>query len=128
MLRYIVEYSEDLPEQYGGYCYFPWVPLIGTCRIVIRPKYTHDIGLLNHELTHCKQYATNIFHGLLWAFSKKYRLKCELEAYRIQVETYGYTELSQVRWVIHMLVHKYNFGLIEKEAESLVKQYVLKES
>ena len=59
------------------------------CFIKIRPRYKDDIGLLNHELTHVKQfYRLSIVHQYLNHFSKKYRLKIELEAYKNQLLSY----------------------------------------
>ena len=51
--------------------------------ILIRPHCRGDIGLLEHELVHVGQWRCSF--GLFWAlyiFSKKHRLKYELEAYR----------------------------------------------
>ena len=57
--------------------------------IFIRPKYVNDIGLLEHEKTHCKQWwRTFGIHMFLYFFNSKYRLKSEVEAYRVQL-TYG---------------------------------------
>lgn len=55
--------------------------------IFIRPKYKDDIGLLEHEKVHVRQwYRTFGLHSFLYLFSEKYRLKSEVEAYRKQLE------------------------------------------
>lgn len=55
--------------------------------IFIRPEYKDDIGLLEHEKVHVKQwYRTLGLHSLLYLFSKDYKLKSEVEAYKKQLE------------------------------------------
>jgi hypothetical protein len=57
--------------------------------VFIRPKYKDDIGLYQHELTHVKQAFRFIFpplYGLLYMLSKAFRLRCEVEAYKVQAE------------------------------------------
>ncbi|WP_201353812.1 hypothetical protein [Hydrogenimonas urashimensis] len=120
-MKYKIEYSDNLPKEYGGYCYFPLVPVIGTCRIVIRPKYRGDIGLHEHELVHCRQYRRNFLHGLLWAISKKYRLKCEIEAYKEQLKNYGCMTIDCAKWVARALYEKYDFDITYNEALQIVK-------
>jgi hypothetical protein len=57
--------------------------------VFIRPNYKHDKGLLEHELIHIKQWWRNpLFHALRYKFSKKYRLECEIEAYKHQLKFY----------------------------------------
>lgn len=62
----------------------------GTTRgpfIFIRPEYKDDIGLLEHEKIHVKQWWKNpLFHGIMYLFSEKYRLNCEVEAYKEQLK------------------------------------------
>lgn len=53
--------------------------------VVIRPGYEYDHGLIAHELEHCKQHWKTLFlHSLIYKFSKTYREKCEIVAYKIQ--------------------------------------------
>lgn len=55
--------------------------------IFIRPEYKDDIGLLEHEKVHVKQwYRTFGVHSFLYLFSKNYKLKSEVEAYKKQLE------------------------------------------
>ena len=53
----------------------------------IRPGYEDDRGLLEHELTHVKQWWRTLgLHSILYLCSKRYRLKAEVEAYREQLK------------------------------------------
>ncbi len=57
--------------------------------ILIRPKYKDDLGLLEHEKVHVKQAWRNVFppiHAIRYSLDKSYRLDCEIEAYRKQLE------------------------------------------
>ena len=110
-MKYTVTYSDNLPEEFGGYCYTPTIPMFGTCRIVIRPKYKDDVGLLNHELVHMEQYNRNFFHGILYNLSKSYRYKAELEAYTEQIKDYEYIDVAQAYWIINALHTKYSLNI-----------------
>lgn len=55
--------------------------------ILMRPRCRGDIGLLEHELVHVRQWRRSF--GLFWPlylFSRKHRLRYELEAYRRHLE------------------------------------------
>lgn len=54
--------------------------------IFIRPSYSLDKGLLEHEKVHVKQFWRNPLFGLWYLFSKKDRLGYEVEAYREQLK------------------------------------------
>ena len=57
--------------------------------IFIRPKYKDDVGIHAHEQMHVKQAWQNIIpqiYALRYAFSKSYRLACEVEAYKEQMK------------------------------------------
>lgn len=48
-----------------------------------------DIPLVQHELQHTKQFfRLPVLHPLLYALSKQYRYKSELEAYALQIRSY----------------------------------------
>jgi hypothetical protein len=58
--------------------------------VFIRPKYEGNLPLLEHELTHVKQFwRTFGLFPFLYLVSKKYRLKSEVEAYRTQLQVYA---------------------------------------
>ena len=55
--------------------------------VFIRPEYRNDAGLIAHELTHVRQFWRWLgLNGLLYKFSKKWRTRFEVEAYRKQLE------------------------------------------
>lgn len=55
--------------------------------IFIRPQYKGDLGLLEHERTHVRQWwRTCGWHSLWYASNKKYRYQSEIEAYREQLK------------------------------------------
>jgi len=54
--------------------------------IFIRPKYKDDIGLLEHEKTHVRQWLFTLsLHSPLYLFCKRYKLWAEVQAYRRQL-------------------------------------------
>lgn len=66
-------------KEFAGCTYGPF--------IFIRPRYKDDKGLLEHEKVHVKQFwRTLMLHGLFYALSNRYRLKCEVEAYKEQLK------------------------------------------
>ena len=102
-----IKYTDEglLPWQ-GAICKTPIFPLIlnmfgiGTCTIIIKPKYKNDIGLLKHELKHEEQFKNNMFHSLRYKFNRSYRLECELEAYKEQIKEYKYKNIEQKKFPI----------------------------
>jgi len=72
-----------IPSRFAGITYQIWFTPLSV--ILIRPKYRSDKGLLAHEQTHAKQIRHNWLWFLFYNFSKKYRLKYEAEAYRVQL-------------------------------------------
>lgn len=55
--------------------------------VFIRPEYRDDRGLLEHELMHVRQfYRSPLTHGIRYRLSQRYRLACEVEAYREQMK------------------------------------------
>ena len=58
--------------------------------VFIRPKYKGNLPLLEHELTHVRQFWTTFgLFPFLYLLSKKYKLKAEVEAYRTQLQVYA---------------------------------------
>jgi hypothetical protein len=57
------------------------------CFINLKPKYINDIGFLEHEKTHVKQFWHSFgLYPFLHLFSEKHRLKYEVEAYKVQLK------------------------------------------
>lgn len=111
---YTLHYSDELPTGVGGRCYYPLFPFSGTCKVVIRPKYEGDKGLIEHELIHVKQYSENILHALRVKFDKSYRYHCEIEAYSKQAEVYGYHLKEQFRWMAKAICENYDLNVEEE--------------
>ena len=83
---YSLKYTDDLPAGFNGWAWL-W-------HIKIRPAYSDDIGLLEHEKVHVKQFwRLGTLHAYLYWLSKRYRLKCEVEAYREQLKYGGDIDL-----------------------------------
>jgi len=89
---------------------------------IIRKKYKGiDNGILEHELTHCRQfYRTFFLHGFFYKFSPKYRLQSEIEAYKKQLEHYQDKEFS-INWMAKAIVEKYNLTVTLDEVKNLLK-------
>lgn len=80
--------------------------------ILILPEYKDNEALVQHELTHCRQfYRTLGLHALLYWLSKKWRYKSELEAWRVQID------INPKAWdlAVKMLLNSYNLDRTEQE-------------
>ena len=137
MKYYILKYSDDLPEGFGGTTQGPFIK--------VRPRYQNDGGLLEHEKTHVQQWyalmglglaivaafmllvspalcpaaaVAPFLHSLLYKFLRPYRQWCEVQAYRKQVEVDGYANSD---FAVTALVEKYDFRLSIAEASSLLR-------
>ena len=89
--------------------------------VFIREGYEDDKGLHQHELVHVKQWWDNPIHGLQYWLSKKYRLNCEVEAYREQAKHYP----EDQRWLFAGFIvdsKKYNLKITQKEAYKLLME------
>lgn len=88
--------------------------------IRIKADCKDDIGLLQHELTHCKQhYRTFLLHGCLYLFSQKYRYRAEIEAYRVQLQYSSNKERSAIKFA-NFIATKYNIDNVN--VEETIKQ------
>ncbi len=94
-----------IPTRFAGYTIGPFN--------LIRPKYKNDIGLIEHEKTHSKQFWNTLGVAmLLYTFSKTYRYKYELEAYRVQLK---YSPDAAAKFA-NMLANCYNLQISETKA------------
>ena len=94
--------------------------------IRINKKYLNDRGLLEHELTHVKQfYKLPIIHSLLYLLIKNYRYECELEAYVEQLRWYSLeTHENKILRFSNMLLQKYHLDVLyERIEKDLRKKY-----
>jgi len=75
----VIYTDKFIPDRFGGIIYGPI--------ILIRPKYRDDIGLLEHEREHVRQWwrGWGVGYWLRYTFSHKWRLRYELEGYRVQL-------------------------------------------
>jgi hypothetical protein len=136
MKYYILKYSDDLPDGFGGATQGPFIK--------VRPRYQNDGGLLEHEKTHVQQWyalmglglaivaalallvspalcpaaaVAPFLHPLLYKFLRPYRQWCEVQAYREQIEADGN---SNSDFAVTALVEKYHFRLSIDEARALL--------
>jgi len=64
--------------------------------IFIDPAFKDDPGLIPHEQVHVDQFFRTFgLHPLLYRFSKAYRFRSEVEAYRVQLTCYPADEYAQ---------------------------------
>ena len=94
-----------IPARFGGITYGIF--------IFLRPKYKNDNGILQHELTHVRQFYRNPLFGLWYQFSAKDRLKYEAEAYKVQLAYYTEDKKSLFA---QYLVNNYNLGITYDQA------------
>lgn len=110
-MKLIFYTNKFVPSRFAAVTYGPI--------ILIRPAYKNDIGLLEHEKIHVKQFwRTFGLTGLFYLFSKKYRLDCEIEAYKEQLKySPGREELYAT-----FISTKYNIPISVSEAQKLLTQ------
>ena len=89
--------------------------------ILIRPKCEEDEGIYQHELTHVKQAFRCILppiHALIYQFNEKYRLKCEVEAYKKQLKYYEDDRTAKFAYAI---ANKYDLDVTMVEAVEMLR-------
>lgn len=136
MKYYFIKFTESVSEGFGGEACGPFIRL--------RPKYSNDQGLLEHEKTHVRQwYVATIItalvvvglgaliaplltaligvapfsHSLLYKYARPYRQWCEVRAYRKQVDVGGY---NSNEFAVAALVERYGLRLSVDEARALL--------
>jgi len=90
--------------------------------VFIRPRAKDNEAMLQHELTHVKQFWHNPLYGLWYLFSKESRLKYELAAYRTQL-TYSPCKESRDQYVdsfARYLSTNYNLDITIDDAKKLL--------
>lgn len=104
----VIESNRLIPARFEGYSVGPVV--------LVRPG--TSAGLLAHELTHVRQFWRWLgVNGLLYQFSRKWRQRFEVEAYRAQLAVVG---PEQARRFAESLSTKYDLDLTEQEALALL--------
>jgi len=104
-MLYLTIYTDLMPDRFSGYTIGPF--------ILIRPKYRHDQGLLEHEKIHVRQFWRSFgLFGVAYYLSKKKRFEYEVEAYREQLKYSSGLEQKFARF----LTNNYNLDITEYEA------------
>lgn len=133
-----LKYTDHMPAEFGGYAVGPF--------ILIRPRYRHDLGLLRHEEQHVIQWYVALImtlllaclfcvtghermagltaawspfmHSALYMASRWYRLRCEVSAFRRQLECYG--PRADRGFAVSMLYRRYDLGISLNQAHRLL--------
>ena len=88
--------------------------------ICIRPKYRDDIGLLEHERVHVRQFWRNpLLFNFRYAFGRHYRMAYEAEAYAAQAKCYAD---DRVPVLAARLANKYDLGITPEIAERAIRE------
>jgi hypothetical protein len=87
--------------------------------ILIRPHKRGDEGLYRHELTHVWQSLAGLLvvHALLYLLVPRYRLWCEVQAYREQLKYSPGREALFAKFI----AEKYRLNIAAAEAEKLLR-------
>lgn len=136
MKYYLFQLSESLPNGFGGTAQGPLIKLL--------PKYEHDVGLIEHEKTHVRQWyavmalglllcallallvspafwivcgVAPFLHPLLYRVARPYRRWSEVWAYRKQIAAGDYTTNE---FAVTALVEKYDLNISVGEAKALL--------
>ena len=136
MKYFIVKYVKELPNGFGGTAQGPLIKMLS--------KYKGDTGLIEHEKTHVRQWyaalaiwlllcallslvvspvlwplcgLAPLVHLVLYKLVRPYRQLCEIQAYRKQLATGGY---STGEFAVIALVEKYDLGLSSDQAKALL--------
>lgn len=91
--------------------------------VLIRRKRKGDAALLAHELVHVRQwYRTFGLFPLLYLLSDSYRLRVEVEAYRVQIDLQpeGFDRAAYVDGVAWTLARRYYINTTEQDVRSLL--------
>jgi len=108
-MHFVFYTDRFIPKQFAAYTRGPF--------IFIRPNYKSDVGLLEHEKVHVKQFwGTLGLHGLIYKMSKSYRLKCELEAYSVQLTYSPYSADIFAEFI----AEKYDLDISQEEVKRLL--------
>jgi hypothetical protein len=82
-------------------------------------KYRNDAGLHAHELVHVRQWFFSLgLLPILYYFVPKFKLWCEVQAYKVQLEYYADDRSWQFAGFI---ANKYGLDVTQFEAHRLLK-------
>lgn len=105
-----------------GTAHWVWVDILESER--------GNIGLLAHELTHCKQaWKLPFIHKFLRGANLRYRARCEAAAYAAQVLAYGpldeYRE-ARINAYAYLLANAYGLTITQDAAREMILEEVRK--
>ena len=104
-MLHLIIYTDLMPDRFSGYTLGPMV--------LIRPSKRHDVGLLQHELMHVKQFwRTWGLFGIPYLLSRTRRFEYEVEAYREQLKYSPGREAVFARF----LARNYDLDMTESQA------------
>lgn len=84
--------------------------------IFIRPEHKENYALIEHEKVHVKQFWRSFcLHAFRYKFSKEYRLRCEVEAFKRQLE-YLRNDNNQRKYFAKYLSENYDLDITFGEA------------
>lgn len=108
-----VIYTDRFIKPWAAGC--AWGPIV-----LIRPKYRDDVGLLEHEQVHVRQFwRTFGLHGLLYWLLPKYRLAAEAEAYAKQYAR----RPDKLALYASFIVKRYGLKVTQGEAEVAILSF-----
>ncbi len=113
-MTYLLTFYTDwfIPEQSAGCARGPV--------IFIRPQYKDNRGLYKHEMIHVHQWIRTLgIHSFLYLLSDSYKLKCEVEAYKVQLQYCTDIELNTRRFA-RFIATKYDLDITDEEAYRLL--------
>lgn len=110
-----VIYTDDMPANTAGYAY-------GRRKIFIRPEYKDDAGILAHEVGHIQQAWRNPWHGSMYPNLKWYRLKCEVECYKIQLKANPYSWPDYAEKYAGFIANDYGLNVSKEDGLKLLKE------
>lgn len=89
--------------------------------IVLHPRWRHDAGLIAHEEVHARQMRRDGVLRFWWRYatSRRYRLACEVEAYRVSM-AHGSTLAGAAR----ALSRGYWLGISDQQARDALRDGV----
>lgn len=101
-----------IPKVYGA--------MTRGCFIFVRPEFKENYALIEHEKVHVKQFWKSFgLHPFRYNLSKDYRLKCEVEAYKRQLEYLNFDQASKVYFAKY-LAENYGLDISFDEAYALL--------
>lgn len=108
-MYYKLTYTNDIPDDCAEEVW-AWF-------IKIKPEEKHDESLLAHALVHVSQFWRTSGLHIFLRWNDSYRLKCEVEAYKVQLRYAPGNEM----FFAERLATMYGFNISKEEALKLLK-------